>query len=141
MPHLRFVLRNVHRKLHELLNGSPRHGPCRQWYNSGGLFRQNRACQTCGYAGNGACPEKHPPERHYDRGGIQKCTHRRHGAWMFHKQYAPPAGNRQRVRYCPEPGHGKRNQRKNAEPLPLSPCRKHLHGRLRRGRRRLCGAF
>ena len=67
-----------------------------QWKrnDSGSLFRAYQTCKTCRYAGYGNVPQKHPSERHYDRGSNFECPDRRYGTWMFYQQYASSSGDR-----------------------------------------------
>ena len=38
--------------------------------------------------------KEHPSKRYHDKRGNLKCTDRRYGTWMLHKQYASSSGYR-----------------------------------------------
>ena len=50
--------------------------------------------KTCRYAGYGNVPQKHPSERHHDKGSNPECPDGRYGTWMFYQQYASSSGDR-----------------------------------------------
>ena len=54
LPHLRLLLRHVHRQLHELPDRGHRHGPAGQRHHPRRLFRPAAAGQARRYAGHGA---------------------------------------------------------------------------------------
>ena len=65
-----------------------------KWYHPGRILRAYPSCKTCRNAGNGNVQKEHPPKRHHDKRGSFKCSYRRYGTWMLHKQYASSSGYR-----------------------------------------------
>ena len=94
MSDLRFLFRNVYRKLHELPDRSTRYGTAWKRNDPGGIFRAYQTREACGYGGYGYVPQKHPSERYHDQGCDLKRTDRRHGVGMFYQQYVTSSGDR-----------------------------------------------
>ena len=60
LPHLRFLLRYVHRKLHELSDRSPGHGSQGQRHHPGSILRAHQAGKAGWHGSYGYVPEEHP---------------------------------------------------------------------------------
>ena len=83
MSDLRFLLRYVHRKLHELSDRGTRYGTSRKRNDPGSLFRENQTCKTCRYGSYGYVPQKYPSKRYHDKRCHLKRIDCRYGTGLF----------------------------------------------------------
>ena len=93
MSYLRFLLRNVYSKFHELSDRSPWHGTERQRNDPGGLFREDPPCQACRHEDHGACGKEYQAKRYNDGKGLYECPYGRYGAWLLYQFHAAPSGD------------------------------------------------
>ena len=138
LPLLRQLLRHVHRQLHELPDRGHRHGACGATAPSppstppACAWPSTPACRSWS-----CCEQNIRPRDIMTADAFHNAEIGRHGPGLLHQHHAAPARHRPRVRHRARPGHGQRDQRQDAQPLPPGPCGRHLYGGSGPGGRRV----
>ena len=93
-PHLRLLLRHVHRQVHELPHRGHRHGAAGQRHHPRRVVRPPAAGQARRHADHGTGGAGYPSPGHHDRGRLPQRRDHRHGPGLLHQHHAPPACHR-----------------------------------------------
>ncbi len=117
LPRLRLVRGHVHGQHHELHGRD--HGPCAagQRHHPGSDGGAGAPCQARGHEGDGTAGAEHHPAFHRHPARCSQRRGRGHGPWRLHQHGAAPARRVRRGRTGPDPGHLRRGQPQDPQPV------------------------